>query len=483
MRALLLASLLLPARAAAEPFRGEDCARCHASIRDRSAPPAGPPTVESRSYDVAVVGAGFAGLSAAYFLKDLDVVVLEKEDKAGGHGRSESWRGIGYPTATVYFNTRPHGVWAALFDQLGVSPVTVKGPFNTLAIQGRKVHEYMYDGVGELPYSDETKDAFRRLAKDLEAFVAQDAFAIPVSRSKPSSWKLDKTTFRDWLTRRYGGVVAEHAGRVVSDMLGSGSREISAFAGLTMLASGDDYFTWPDGFSPVVEALESRLRGRVRTGSLVTSVEQDEDGVWVQYERGGKTFRLRAKTVLWAAPAHVALRVVRGLSPEKEQALSKVRYSVYTVAMLGFREPVWRDSYMIWGEDTVFTSLLFTDWPKRPSKPGPQVGLAYMPMGSEAARKRLLNTRDEALRRRLMTDLERVLPGASRKVEEVRIIRWGHAEPIPYPGYLSEVRPKVAAPMGRVFFAGEATEIPAMEGAIFSADRAASEIRSFLRRT
>src|SRR5688572_23640242 len=109
MRALLLASLLLPARAAAEPFRGEDCARCHASIRDRTAPAAGQATVESRAkpYDVAVIGAGFAGLSAAYFLKDLDVVVLEKEDKAGGHGRSESWRGIGYPTATVYFNTRP----------------------------------------------------------------------------------------------------------------------------------------------------------------------------------------------------------------------------------------------------------------------------------------------------------------------------------------------------------------------------------------
>lgn len=45
---------------------------------------------------------------------------------------------------------------------------------------------------------------------------------------------------------------------------------------------------------------------------------------------------------------------------------------------------------------------------------------------------------------------------------------------------LSQVRYSayvVAEPLGRAFFAGEATEIPSLEGAIFSAHRAAQEVR------
>jgi protoporphyrinogen oxidase len=161
-----------------------------------------------------------------------------------------------------------------------------------------------------------------------------------------------------------------------------------------------------------------------------------------------------------------------------------VRYSVYVVTMLGFSKPVWRKSYMLWSDNTtIFTSLLFTDWPMRSAQEiyaGPQVALAYTPLGSEQARSELLDTSDETIQKQTLSDLEKILPGAGKKVEEMRVIRWGHAEPIPYPGYLSRIRPLVAKPMGRVFFAGEATEIPSMEGAIFSAHRAQAELRRFL---
>ena len=40
-------------------------------------------------HDVVVVGGGIAGLSAAWALRDLDVVVLEASDRVGGRIRSE----------------------------------------------------------------------------------------------------------------------------------------------------------------------------------------------------------------------------------------------------------------------------------------------------------------------------------------------------------------------------------------------------------
>ncbi|MGY8996775.1 MAG: FAD-dependent oxidoreductase, partial [Alphaproteobacteria bacterium] len=42
-------------------------------------------------YDVAVLGAGVAGLTAAYRLRDRDVVVLEADSHVGGRTLSESF--------------------------------------------------------------------------------------------------------------------------------------------------------------------------------------------------------------------------------------------------------------------------------------------------------------------------------------------------------------------------------------------------------
>ena len=79
-----------PARAA-EVYKGESCLRCHAGIRDAAPrPPLKAPDQETL-HDVVVVGAGVAGLTAAYRLKDLDVLVLEKERAAGGKVRRELW--------------------------------------------------------------------------------------------------------------------------------------------------------------------------------------------------------------------------------------------------------------------------------------------------------------------------------------------------------------------------------------------------------
>ena len=50
-------------------------------------------------HDVIVVGAGIAGLAAAWDLRDLDVVVLEATDRPGGrirsHERGPIWLNLG----------------------------------------------------------------------------------------------------------------------------------------------------------------------------------------------------------------------------------------------------------------------------------------------------------------------------------------------------------------------------------------------------
>jgi monoamine oxidase len=77
--------------------------------------------------DVVIVGAGLAGLSAAYYLRDLDLEVVDAADEVGGRTKSVwlpngPWINYG---AQYITDDRPHVV--ALADAVGVELVPYKG--------------------------------------------------------------------------------------------------------------------------------------------------------------------------------------------------------------------------------------------------------------------------------------------------------------------------------------------------------------------
>src|SRR5262249_62161401 len=52
--------------------------------------------------DVVIIGGGAAGLSAAYFLKGKDWLLLEKEDHFGGNAFQEEFAGQPFATGSAY---------------------------------------------------------------------------------------------------------------------------------------------------------------------------------------------------------------------------------------------------------------------------------------------------------------------------------------------------------------------------------------------
>src|ERR1700739_1053195 len=56
----------------------------------------------TRKVDIAIVGGGMSGLSAAYFLRGKDWLLLEKEDHFGGNAYQEEFAGQPYSTAAAY---------------------------------------------------------------------------------------------------------------------------------------------------------------------------------------------------------------------------------------------------------------------------------------------------------------------------------------------------------------------------------------------
>lgn len=489
---MLLAAVLAVSAFAAQPeivvsttgFRGEDCRRCHEAIRDRRPGPLDPhvPPIDAGSYDAVVIGGGVAGLTAAYSLRDFRVLVLDKESKTGGKMRRETFDGHAYPVAGVYMG-KPEGRIQKMFRSLGLKVQRIQMTEHALQDQGAIVYDWIKEDPSQLPYSEASQASIRRLQDFLRKFQSQSGIDVPIGEVEPKKLaEYDQQTFTRYVDYEYGRDAARLSDLFAKDVFGVSGEFVSAAAGLYYFSSElEPSYTWEGGLGAASEALSKALGPAVSTGTFVWNVAQDSGGVQVDFRRDGRDYEVKAKAAVIAVPSLVARRIISDLSDEKRQAMSQVRYSSYMVAPMRISPVAWDQSFVLWTPDRFFTDLTFPVPAATPAAED-QVLVAYAPMGESEGRRVLINASDEELLSKVVADLGRVLPQAPSGIKEARVIRWGHAMPILYPGYLSKVRPVLAAPQDRYFFAGVDTQVPAFEGAVYSGLLAADSARKLLDR-
>src|ERR1700691_631470 len=114
---------LLAAPPTSPAVDGENNEICH-QVRDGhqfSRPPA------SARHDIVIVGGGMSGLSAAWFLRDQDFLLLEKEEHWGGNAYLEEYAGQAFATGTAYTSKSESGV-IQLCRELGIEPLPIACP-------------------------------------------------------------------------------------------------------------------------------------------------------------------------------------------------------------------------------------------------------------------------------------------------------------------------------------------------------------------
>lgn len=471
--------------------------------------------------EVAIVGGGVAGLSAAWRLSAAgvdDFVLLELEPEIGGTARSGTLQGMPHPWGAHYLPAPPRGNAALvkLLDELGaVEGTTADGePIYAEEMLCRDPQERLFVGgqwhEGIFPAEIATSDDYLQLARfrrEIDRWVAwrdeeeRRAFTIPVAHcsTAPEVAALDRQSIAEWLDeRRFTSPVLrwwiEYACR---DDYGLTLAQTSAWAGLFYFAArmrspGDEsepLLTWPAGNGFLVAHLAAGARRQMRTGHMVGRIEpQDEAVELITFPSDGAPQRMQAQRVIFAAPHFLAPFVIADWPEERRRNTASFQYGAWLVANLllqsrpqnsGFA-PAW-DNVLYDSPSLGYVSATH----QRGRDHGPTVWTYYLPLCDDdprAARERLLAHDWSAWAEQILTDLEQAHPDLRPLVERLDVMRWGHAMIQPRVGFVqSAARRDEALPLGRVHFAhSDLSGVALFEEAFYHGVRAAEEVLTAL---
>lgn len=433
-------------------------------------------------FDAVVIGAGFAGLAAALRLVAADrrVIVLEAQDRVGGRALTDYRLAGGVPlelgAQMVHGRTAVTHSWIAR-EGLGTRPLPLYqrsrlvvdrrlASFPWLALPFHPVAgvRAAYDGFVRLP---RRIDAARSPDRSLDRFLSEQPVR-PVARSM--------------ITLLYA-----HAYAADPDAIGvTGPAEEYREA---REPYGFRNFQLTEGYSALAERAAARLGQRILPSFPVSEVQVTPTGVRIRATGpAGTSVDFRAAGVIVTVP----LGVLRAggivfdppLPKEKRSAADRIEFGDAYALQLRVRGGTMRrrlgDFGLVWGGTP--TSFY-----------RPRVGLGErtelvtaFTVGREARRRAALP--DDELVAATVAEWDAVLPPEATlgTVEGWAVHRWP-SDPWVRGGYsflppgvgLAERRALAAPVEGRLFFAGEATDVSGQSGtvagAIDTGTRAADE--------
>src|SRR5437867_5881990 len=124
--------------------------------------------------DIVIIGGGAAGLSAAYFLRGKDWLLLEKEPHFGGNAYQEVFAGQPFATGSAYAYRGDYG--DQLASEIGLKLLPVDNPDPTI-VNGAFVADTWKTGLEHLPYSKEVVASFRKFREELRKINVTDRAA------------------------------------------------------------------------------------------------------------------------------------------------------------------------------------------------------------------------------------------------------------------------------------------------------------------
>jgi protoporphyrinogen oxidase len=444
--------------------------------------------------DVVIVGGGFSGLAASYYLEDLDYVVLEKEEKAGGRCMSGNWNGFHYPKGTEYIG-KPEKNMQKVFNYLGVHASQIPPPTDGVAYDGN-----FYFGQNLLGYlNDQEKERYVELQSILESLSNNGIEdAVFDYQDKLNDYAdLDNQSVMEWLDQKgYSPLIQKFINIENRGLFGTDNANYSMLFNIPEMAydlplvssiNESEVYSFDQGMYSVIEAFAAKLGNRLKTGATVTNVKVNDDNtVKVTYTKNNHEYTITANSVIMATPAKIAGSLVSNhISENVKNTLTNLDYSQYVTINFFLEERLLTETWSVSciDEEQVVTMYDVIKPQVEEGYTGKSILSVYM-SPEHAYDNTYTSQSDESLLNNAYQTLEKYYPGFEEKVLGYDISRFEYAFPIFSQNYRQkiEVFRKDVTLNGPIFLAGDYMVYATVDGAFISGEMAADNVWDYLEK-
>jgi len=445
---------------------------------------------------VIIVGAGLAGLSAAYELMQAghDVTVLEARTRPGGrvytlrdpfpeglHAEAGATRVPDNHNFTIKY--------AELFG-LTLDPFEPPDMPSVYYVRGQRIRITPGQKI-DWPYhlSEEERvlglDGMRQ--KYIWSMLSELGDVTDPKWPSPEVLKrYDQMNRSDFWRSR--GASSE---AIALMSLGGIDDRAETWSTLFMLRNGaihqkiSRYYKIRGGTDLLPKAFASRLSGKIYYGTPVAKIEQNAQAARVTFQQAGTYHTLEGDYVICAVPFSVQkdIEVAPAFSVEKQRAIEQLPYLSASKIFLQTKKRFWADEGL---SGFATTDLPISQvWDMTYTQPGTRGILQAFPLSLHS--RRVTGMSENERISFALEQMEKTYPG-TRNHFEGGVTKcwdedeWAHGVSAYYkPGQFSSLLPHVARPEGRIHFAGEHTSVWIdgwMQGALESGNRVALEVNA-----
>ncbi len=458
--------------------------------------------------NVAVVGAGLAGLSAATELarRGISARVFEADNRVGG--RVHSVRGV-FPGQVAElggeFIGTSHHMMLGYARMLGLTLEDAS------LFPGSRYFDFGGQRYTEAQMVEEFRGFAASMRQDLGTLGTPTADRFTEAESLYDYMSLD-----DYLILHGAGDrLRKLVGAAYATEYGTGIDQTSALSFLRFAhadkrskfaafgAQADVHLHVVEGTDRIATGLAERLPVPPTLGHRLIAIHKRANGkIRLTFDVAGKSVQSDHDAVVMTLPFTVLRRIhldsSLGLPAWKRFAINSAVAGDNSKLMVGFKQSFWYTQHGLNGSGYSDRPGLQATWETNAIKGGAEGGILTRYLGGQAARTQD-DRRQQSNANRFLRDLEAVLPGAlnaARRDGNGHLVTAGanwSANPLSRgsyastrPGYFTTAAHHEAKAIGNLMFAGDHTSSfyewqGCMEGAALSGLRAAGEVFGFLR--
>lgn len=425
---------------------------------------------------VVVVGAGIAGLAAAYNLQKagFDVLVLETNNHVGGRMWTIDWEGFRVDIGAKFVTTSDKSL-LTLIDEMGLTDQLTRDEngLDITIFRDGKTHSANFLSVPSyLGWSGVSFGARLAMLKLLPHFLRLGRVENP--------YHMERTAGPD-LPESYEQFFNEHISREMFEywavpmfetMCAYTGEDVSRKAFLAMLAGylNADSVGFRDGAGMLPAALAARLRVELLATVRSIAPLADGSGARIRYTQQGKESEVTVSRVVVAVPGKYVLGFFESPQPAWQAFFSKVRYSTgamqYHVVESDFQPPHFR-TLIPRAEGLPINCVTFERY---------QDG-RWLMLTDPSVYGFSMSADSRELAQQAIDTARRVYPDFEGKVLAERIFKWQDKLPAFRPGYLDALAQFWADPQeGPVYFCGDYFAGPSTGGALYSGQECAARV-------